>query len=98
MMQKIREGKLGKALADVVSDEFVTNKSFEEVLEIAEEEYNLKTQKTEQELKRVLEIAEEKYNLKTQKIEQELNRVIKQENIKEDYLYNVDIPEDLNYL
>ena len=55
MMQKIREGKLGKALADIVSDEFVTNKSFEEVLEMAEEEYNLKTQKIKQKTKQVIE-------------------------------------------
>ena len=84
MMQKIREGKLGKALADVVSDEFITNKSFEEVLEMAEEEYNLKTQKIEQKNK--------------QKIEQKTKQVIEQENIQEDYLYNVHRSKNLNYL
>ena len=84
MMQKVREGKLGKALADVVSDEFITNKSFEEVLEIAEEEYNLKTQKIEQKNK--------------QKIEQKTKQVIEQENIQEDYLYNVHRSKNLNYL
>lgn len=44
MMQKIREGKLGQALADIAYYKPTSDKNFEDILEEVEEEYNKTTQ------------------------------------------------------